>query len=890
MNRGSGPSAPATCPDSLKARLLLAVFSVAIDSFLPPGVRGDDTDVLRRDRLTVAFVWTLIPLAIVYSVLFQLMDSPVSAAALAASVGVGVACLGIMRWSGSCLIVGNLLTAGFFGILTALTFRLGGSGAHSLAWYAGVPVVALSTAGRRSAAFWLGISVLSLAAFYAIHQAGYSFPNDLNADQYRLMGILSWIGLTVLILSLAFVYDVAMSRTMVKLRSIHGRLLREKEFSDCVIDSLPGVFYVFDDQERLVRWNQNLEHVSGYSYEEVSKMHPLDFFRGRDRDTVAQGIEDVFSGEQMTIEASLQTKQGLAIPYLFSGRRLMIDGKPHLAGMGVDIAERNRAEAALRKSEELFRRFAVASGFGFAMGELTGQLVFANAAALQIVQEESEEAFSSKTFYQYYLPEDAERLKEEILPIVLEKGQWAGELPLLSAQGNIVDTDQNIFLIRDEHGVPRMVGNIITDITERKRSAIELARERDKAEAATRAKSQFLANMSHEIRTPMTAILGYADMLVASVEEMEHQECAQIIKRNGDHLMGIINDILDLSKIEAGSLQIERVPVSLPALFGDVMSLMRVRAEAKSLPLKLAYRSPVPQSIRTDAVRFRQILINLVGNAIKFTETGEIRIAVRLLDRDTTEPKLVCEVIDTGIGLGPQELARLFQPFQQADSSTTRRFGGTGLGLAISRRLAEALGGYITVTSTPGRGSTFAIAVATGPLEGIPMLDETTEAIVPTAILARTTAGPEMRLACRILLAEDGPDNQRLISRLLCKAGAEVDVVEDGRKAVEEALASRPGRGQTFNGPKRPYDVILMDMQMPVLDGYEATRRLRAEGYTGPIIALTANAMSDDMQRCLDAGCDGYLTKPIVRETLFTTVASCRRGDQTHVSSTRQPA
>ncbi|MCI0492924.1 MAG: ATP-binding protein, partial [Planctomycetes bacterium] len=393
------------------------------------------------------------------------------------------------------------------------------------------------------------------------------------------------------------------------------------------------------------------------------------------------------------------------------------------------------------------------------------------------------------------------------------------------------------------------------------------------AVAATRAKSEFLANMSHEIRTPMTAILGYADVLAGSVEQPEQRESVQIIKRNGDHLLGIINDILDLSKIEAGKLQVEQAPTSPLALFGDIVSLMRVRAEAKSLPLKLEYRGPLPQVIRTDSGRLRQIIVNLVGNAIKFTETGEVKIAVRLLDRDAAAPKLQCEVIDTGIGLSPPQLARLFQPFQQADSSTTRNFGGTGLGLAISKRLAEALGGDITVASSPGRGSTFTVTVATGPLEGIPLLDQPTEAMVQTAASTKTTAVLAVRLDCQILLAEDGPDNQRLISLVLRKAGAEVEVVDNGQKALEKALATRPGWGRRFDDPKKPFDVILMDMQMPVMDGYEATRRLRAEGYTGPILALTAHAMKDDMQKCLDAGCDEYLSKPIVRETFLATIA-----------------
>jgi signal transduction histidine kinase/AmiR/NasT family two-component response regulator len=393
------------------------------------------------------------------------------------------------------------------------------------------------------------------------------------------------------------------------------------------------------------------------------------------------------------------------------------------------------------------------------------------------------------------------------------------------------------------------------------------------AESATRAKSEFLANMSHEIRTPMTAILGYADILAESIERPEQKEAIHTIKRNSNHLLTLLNDILDLSKIESGKLHIEQLPTSPLAILADVVSLMRVRAEAKGLPLNLVYAGPLPQSIQTDPTRLRQILVNLVGNAIKFTQAGDVKIAVRLAGHDTANPKLQCEVIDKGLGMSPEQLGRLFQPFQQADASTTRKFGGTGLGLAISKRLAETLGGDITVKSELGKGSSFNLTISTGPLEGIVMLDQPAEAVASVAIARKAAAVPQSLQDCRILLAEDGPDNQRLISFVLRKAGAEVHVCENGQKAMEQALATFPGWGRRHDDPKEPFDVILMDMQMPVMDGYEATRRLRQEGYTRPIIALTAHAMKDDMQKCLDAGCDAYLTKPIVREKFLETIA-----------------
>jgi CheY-like chemotaxis protein len=307
---------------------------------------------------------------------------------------------------------------------------------------------------------------------------------------------------------------------------------------------------------------------------------------------------------------------------------------------------------------------------------------------------------------------------------------------------------------------------------------------------------------------------------------------------------------------------------------------MRVRAGGKGLGLKLDFAGPVPETVLTDSVRLRQILLNLVGNAVKFTETGEVRIVVRLdgvpgtPGRDGLEPKLVCEVIDSGIGMTPVQIDKLFQPFQQAEASTARKFGGTGLGLAISKRLAKFLGGDITVSSQPGKGSTFTLTIDPGPLADVTLGEHTSESITAPASAAKQSPLPH--LSCRILLAEDGVDNQRLIfiSFVLRKAGAEVTTVENGRKAMEMALATFEGWGRRADDPRTPFDLVLMDMQMPVMDGYEATRRLRDEGYTGPIIALTAHAMADDRQKCLDAGCDDYATKPIDRTALLNTIVA----------------
>ena len=420
----------------------------------------------------------------------------------------------------------------------------------------------------------------------------------------------------------------------------------------------------------------------------------------------------------------------------------------------------------------------------------------------------------------------------------------------------------------------------LEELVQKRTAELEAASE--EAQAASKSKSEFLANMSHEIRTPMTAILGFTDLLFEMSDREktppEWIEAIETVKDNGNHLLEIINDILDLSKIEAGKLDVEAAHCSPIELIEKVESLMVVRARAKKLPLEVECVGPVPQTIRTDPTRLRQILVNLIGNAIKFTHRGTVRLVTCLKDADSSEPKMQFRVIDTGIGLTAEQIAGLFEPFGQADSSTTREYGGTGLGLAISKRLAEMLGGNITVQSKPGEGSEFCLSIPTGPLDGVKMINPTNTKNRGTDLPnCHRPAGKPVRqdasdpqLDCRILLAEDCPDNRRLVSLILRKAGAEVVTAENGQEAVNKVLAAMFKR--RTGDPKGHFDVILMDMQMPVMDGYEATTILRAKGYTGPIIALTAHAMTGDREKCIEAGCTGYATKPISRQRLVEVV------------------
>ena len=401
----------------------------------------------------------------------------------------------------------------------------------------------------------------------------------------------------------------------------------------------------------------------------------------------------------------------------------------------------------------------------------------------------------------------------------------------------------------------------------------ELAAARDQAFAANRAKTAFLANVSHELRTPMTAILGYGELLGDGANgrcELSAEAC-DAIRRNAEHMVTIVNDLLDMAKLEAGKLAIETLPCAPLPLVDEVLALLRRKAELRSVRLARALVAPVPALIHTDPLRMRQVLVNLVDNAIKFSRDATVTVEVGC-DDAAAVPQLVLTIVDQGVGMAPEVVQRLFQPFEQADVSTTRRFGGTGLGLAICRQLVHLLGGSVAVDSAVGQGSRFRVRIAMGDVVGVERVAEWSPApsaasapagLADSSAAAAVAAEPLVLAGVRVLLVEDGPDNQRLIGRILGKAGCEVALADNGRVGVDCATAAKP-----------PFDLVLMDLQMPVMDGITATRELRRLGVRAPIVALTANAMASDRDLCLAAGCDEFLTKPIDRRRLLQTVAA----------------
>lgn len=443
------------------------------------------------------------------------------------------------------------------------------------------------------------------------------------------------------------------------------------------------------------------------------------------------------------------------------------------------------------------------------------------------------------------------------------------ERPPPDVSSEAIESGIHDFLAKESmaaESLPHLARNALDRYRLMKRLAASERQARDarlRAEDASRAKSMFLSSMSHELRTPLTAVVGLADLLLENPAAVDSRQMLEMIRSNGMHLAELLDDILDLAKIEAGTIHVELVECDPLLLTRELCDLMRLRAQDEGLSFELAFDTPVPARIRTDPLRLRQILLNLLTNAIKFTSQGGVRVS--LCYQAEPAPCLEFTIADTGIGIREADLEVIFEPFVQVSEDDRHRKHGAGLGLSISRSLARLLGGNLTAKSRVGGGSQFSVSIRAEGAGQVARYDPRLYAAPRKAAEQR----PELRDGCwtgrRILIAEDTAANQFLLRRMLEATRAQTTFVDTGEQALD-AVCRSIDAGQ-------PFDVILMDIQMPGMNGYEATRAIRREGVTGPIVALTAAAMDGDRERCLEAGCTSYLSKPINRPALLKMIA-----------------
>jgi PAS domain S-box-containing protein len=580
------------------------------------------------------------------------------------------------------------------------------------------------------------------------------------------------------------------------------------------------------------RLSETLPHV----VEEGRLSRYIEVVHSRSRDQMQATYNDELGERFIQIDASPLGARGLIITI-------------------ADITELKRVERQAAKNEAVLTGVVNAiPDFIFAK-DLQGTYLAANNAMAKLVNRERETILGATDFdifdkdlAEFFRKKDAESIAHGEPQ---QNDEWL-EYP----DGRRVLCDMLKTPIRDAGGNAIGIVGVGRDQTQRHWQELKLRKAVEAAEAASRSKSEFLANMSHEIRTPMTAILGFADLLNDDDLPPEmRSEYVETIRRNGRNLLTIVNDVLDLSKIEAGCMEVESTPLDPVELVEEIVSTLRVPAVEKGLYLSMELTTAVPKAIVSDPHRLRQVLINLVGNAIKFTTSGGVRIILCHTDAEQKTPRLAIEVADTGPGIGSAEQARIFEPFSQEDTSTTRRFGGTGLGLTISRRLVKLMNGELFLVSTPGQGSSFSVVIPGGDVAA-----EQTSYAVDGRSDTTTACVDKQSLSGHVLVVEDGPDNRKLIGLMLRRLGLEATFVEDGAAACEtvEHCPSSIAR----------FDLVLMDLQMPVMDGYQATRRLRDIGFDKPVIALTADAMQGTRERAMAAGCDDFLTKPIAFDKL----------------------
>lgn len=535
-------------------------------------------------------------------------------------------------------------------------------------------------------------------------------------------------------------------------------------------------------------------------------------------------------------------------------------------GLNWDITEKKEFENEVKLNNERMRIAGISAGFGNFHVDVEHNRVHWSREMMELIGlgPDADQNPAVGAVPDFVHPDDREKVQRYLDRVLsdLDEPDHTVEHRIIRPDGEVLAVRMHSRSLYEGEGQQKKIQTIVGtlfDITQQQEYERKLKDERRRAQAANESKSEFVANMSHEIRTPMTAVIGYADILFAMENDPAKIEHLETIKRNGNFLLEIINDILDLSKIEAGKLDLSCETFSLQEVVSEVISMMKIRAGENQLSVGIDYDSPIPKQIQSDPKRLKQILVNLFGNAIKFTKRGGVRLVVGF--EALPEPVLRFSVIDTGIGISVDQQQKLFEPFTQADMSVNREFGGTGLGLAICRRLTNMLGGDISVHSKPDHGSTFTFTIATGQVNP-------SEMVIPDHQAAKKVdkkTSQSVRLSCNALVVDDSPDIRHLATHFLKKYGAAVEQAEDGEDALAHVV-------EAFDGQKTVPDIVILDMQMPRLDGFQTASQLREIGFKNPIVALTADAMQGDMEHCLKSGCNAYLSKPIDARALIETV------------------
>ena len=731
---------------------------------------------------------------------------------------------------------------------------------------------------RRLRGFWFAINGMMgmfalayLAHFYQLvsHKGG---TNELLVSSVFLGGAI----FVLLVTHLSYVTVASEQRTaeleqaLARERSAKIQLQRTQDFLNRIVASIDEPFMVLDRDYRVLLANEAARSMAG-GVDPVAEglcCHQISHQRDepcKDEEHPCP-LRDVFAtGQVQRVEHAHRTSAG-------QERLVEVTAWPIFDEQGqvIQVIEycRDRTQARhmereLAESEDRFRSIAMSTLDAILMLDGAGNISFWNPAAEKLLGYGAEEVMG-RNLHLLLAPRRFHKAHLSAFPRFRRagKGPVIGRVLELSAQrkdGSELPIELSVSALR-QGGHWGAVG-VMRDITERKRVEEGLREAKRKSEEADRAKSEFLANMSHEIRTPMNGIIGMSELLLDSELSAYQRDCAETVRGSARALLGIVNDILDFSKIEAGRIDMERTEFHLAETLEESTHVLAMRAQEKGIELVCLVDPEVPARLCGDPGRLRQILTNLVGNAIKFTERGQVAIEVGLEERDGRGALLRFQVRDTGIGIPQGRLDSLFEAFTQADASTSRRFGGTGLGLTISKRLVERMGGDIGVESELGRGSTFWFTVRLEVASAAATAAEGEESRRSKGQRA-APAGPGGSAArsAQILLAEDNPVNQKVAASILAKLGHSVQVVGTGAEALR-ALRDRS------------FDLVLMDVQMPELDGLEAARRIRGEGSEAldprvPIVALTAHAMPGDRERVLDAGMDDFLAKPILPKGL----------------------